>query len=188
MDNPTPRKFRIYCATNKVNNKSYVGFSSKPIEKRWKAHCQSLNDTKRYGMILYHAIKKYGIENFSIQEIEGFDNAIDALEAEEFWIQYLQTRAPNGYNIALGGNAPMLGRNHSEESIEKMRASHTGKVVSTGTKQKMSDALAGHVVLEETRLKISKSLTKRPNKKPKVTIKSKIEQKLFSIFREIKTK
>lgn len=29
----------IYLITNKINNKMYVGLTTKTLEKRWKGHC-----------------------------------------------------------------------------------------------------------------------------------------------------
>ena len=51
----------IYKITNLVNEKVYIG-QAQDIEKRWREHkCSS----KSNNQILYRAIRKYGLENFS---------------------------------------------------------------------------------------------------------------------------
>ena len=72
----------IYLIENKINEKKYVGKTYLNIEKRWKQHC---NDSKRFNRPLYQAMKKYGIENFSIKEIEYCDNLE---EREKYWISF----------------------------------------------------------------------------------------------------
>ena len=56
----------IYLIENKINEKKYIGKTYLNIEKRWKQHC---NDSKRFNRPLYQAMKKYGIENFSINQL-----------------------------------------------------------------------------------------------------------------------
>ena len=88
----------IYCITNIVNNKKYVGQSTH-IHKRWydecyrAAHERTVND-----MPLYQAIAKYGKENFLFEVLE--ECAIEQLnERETYWINYFNSYSPNGYNI-----------------------------------------------------------------------------------------
>lgn len=51
---------------------------------------------------LYSAIRKYGIENFKIEEIEECSDVI-VNEREVYWIEKLQT-FKNGYNATMGGD------------------------------------------------------------------------------------
>lgn len=46
-----------------------------------------------------------------------------------------KTLAPNGYNIAVGGKAPMKNRKHSESAKEKIRNYQKGKKKSIFTKE-----------------------------------------------------
>ena len=50
---------------------------------------------------MYRAFRKYGIENFSICELEKCDNSI-LDEREIYWINYYQTYK-KGYNATAGG-------------------------------------------------------------------------------------
>lgn len=74
---------------NKVNGKVYIGQSvnvkKRFIEHRYRAYDE--NDKKSYGLYLYVAIRKYGIENFSFMIIEECPKE-KLNERERFWIQY----------------------------------------------------------------------------------------------------
>jgi group I intron endonuclease len=107
----------IYLVTNKINNKSYVGQSTRPFEKRWKEHCTG-NDYS----LLSLAIKKYSPENFEHTIVITCDNKeLDDYETK--YIKEYQTLCPNGYNIQSGGSK---GRTHCKESCEKMRQAKLG--------------------------------------------------------------
>lgn len=47
-------------------------------------------------------MRKYGIENFQIEQIEENDNSI-LDEREKYWIQFYNSMIPNGYNMTFGG-------------------------------------------------------------------------------------
>ena len=78
----------IYKITNQINNKMYIGKTTKSIEERWKAHQKkALEHSNRY---LYDAMNHYGIENFTIEQVEKCDNSI-LNEREIYWIKYYNT-------------------------------------------------------------------------------------------------
>lgn len=92
----------IYKITNLINGKQYVGKTLKTIEQRWQEHIQDSGKEKIQKRPLYSAIKKYGIENFIIEEIEKVD--VDNInEREKYWIKFLNT-FKNGYNATIGGD------------------------------------------------------------------------------------
>ena len=91
----------IYCITNKINNKKYIGKTEydKPI-KRWREH---LKDSEKFDRPLYRAIKKYGKENFI------FEILFSDLYGEELCQKEIETikeydTYSNGYNATLGGD------------------------------------------------------------------------------------
>lgn len=94
----------IYKITNKINQKSYIGKTVNSIEERWNEHKR---DCKRFPeRPLYRAINKYGIENFTIEQIEEVDINILS-EREIYWIGFFRTYT-NGYNATLGGDGKIL--------------------------------------------------------------------------------
>lgn len=96
----------IYLITNKINNKKYVGKTTQSIEKRWQEHISDSKREKCEIRPLYRAIRKYGIENFTIKEIEKC-NTDNLSEKEKYWIQYYNTYE-DGYNATLGGDGKIL--------------------------------------------------------------------------------
>jgi len=100
----------IYKITNQINNKSYIG-QSKDIKKRLNKHkstCFNPSDN-HYEYPLYRAIRKYGIENFTVEVIE--ECKIEELnQKEEYWIKKYNTFF-NGYNQTLGGDGSGVGIN-----------------------------------------------------------------------------
>lgn len=92
----------IYKITNNLNKKCYIGETLRPIEVRWKQHQQRSKDENNTEY-LYNAIRKYGIENFTIEEIETCPDE-NRFERETYYILMLDTMAPNGYNLVLSQN------------------------------------------------------------------------------------
>jgi group I intron endonuclease len=60
----------IYKVRNIVNNKYYIGQTSKTFEERKKAHLRSYKYTHKYNFLFYRAIRKYGEENFEFSVVE----------------------------------------------------------------------------------------------------------------------
>jgi group I intron endonuclease len=108
----------IYVIRNKVNSKAYVGQTTQKVGDRFGQHCTIY---KPYPINL--AIKKYGRDNFTVEEVDTA-NSKDELDAKECeWMARLDCRAPNGYNIKEGGaNGKM-----SPESVRKLSESMKGK-------------------------------------------------------------
>ena len=98
----------IYCITNKVNSKQYVGQTIRTVEDRYKQH---LNRVKHNydNLYLYKAMEKYGVENFWAHQVEKVvcktrDDLQKKLDEKEiFYILLLETREPDGYNMTDGG-------------------------------------------------------------------------------------
>lgn len=96
----------IYVITNQINQKQYVGKTTKTIQERWKNHIEDSKRRVAENRPLYRAINKYGIENFIIEQLE--ECSIDILsEREQYWIQKLNTYY-GGYNATYGGDGKIL--------------------------------------------------------------------------------
>ena len=90
----------IYEIINDINNKSYVGKTEFSLEKRFKEHCRDSQRPSFEKRPLYAAMRKYGIEHFSIHLLEETNNPT---EREKYWIEILGT-FKNGYNATKGGD------------------------------------------------------------------------------------
>ena len=99
----------IYKITNKVNGKIYIGQTMRTISVRWSEHVRdsgvnpNVKPCCNYVSILHKAIAKYGVDCFTVEEVEQCDN--DQLNRRErYWIEYYQSNK-SGYNIYLGGES-----------------------------------------------------------------------------------
>lgn len=87
----------IYKITNNINGKIYIGLTTKSLEERWIGHLKSY---KSKDFALYRAMRKYGIENFKISELEKCDSLEELIEKESYYIQNLDSMNPKtGYNM-----------------------------------------------------------------------------------------
>lgn len=99
----------IYCITNNVNDKQYVGQTRNDIATRWRGHKSNAKNSNGQKFAIHLAINKYGIENFSIRQIEKLkystlSELIEKLnETEKYYIEKYKTISPYGYNLTIGG-------------------------------------------------------------------------------------
>ena len=93
----------IYKITNILNGKMYIGKTSSTIQERWKEHLKDAARRSKEHRPLYSAIKKYGADNFIIEQLEEVPNDEIAREREIFWIEYYGS-FKNGYNATKGGD------------------------------------------------------------------------------------
>ena len=113
----------IYCYTNLINGKKYVGQTINP-EKRYNQHKSSAfnEKDKDYNTPLHRAFRKYGYDNFNYEIILS-TSSLDILnELEIYFIDKYKTQVPNGYNILEGGNNSS--RIFNEEAKINMMKAH----------------------------------------------------------------
>lgn len=89
--------YKVYCLTNKINGKKYIGITRQEIEKRWK-NGRGYKKTTRIAM----AIKKYGWDNFDKKILYNDLDNKKASDMEVFYINKYNT-TENGYNVQSGG-------------------------------------------------------------------------------------
>ena len=96
----------IYCITNLINQKKYVGKTTYSVTKRFQEHCRDYKKERCEKRPLYDAMNKYGIENFVVEELIECPN--DELNSYEImYIDKLGTYH-NGYNATKGGDGSIL--------------------------------------------------------------------------------
>lgn len=167
----------IYIVENLINGKAYVGQTMYP-EFRWKKHKKAGLDCPH----LHRAIRKYGRKSFDFSLIQRCENLEEANTQEVYWISTLTTLSPNGYNLkegGLGGGPDSLetrekkrlsklgernsfyGRNHSDESKDRISASKTGKKINLSPddliRRKTQKTFLGRKHSTATRIQLSKS-------------------------------
>jgi len=168
--------YYIYCVTNKLNNKSYVGQSVDPQE-RWSKHI--LDAIRKIGktaaskkFAFQNAIAKYGQDNFTWQIIEEIETLEDANDAEEFYISYLGTLAPNGYNLLPGGNNRHPNANTKKKISDKLKI--VGSFVG---KRGAAHPNFGRKITEE--IKIKQRVKLSGNEGPNKRITSEIAREIY---------
>ena len=128
----------IYKITNNVNDKVYIGQTSKTIEERFKKHLSLAK--RKVNRYLYDAMNYYGFENFSVELVEECEcSQLD--QKEKYWIAYYKSNdKKHGYNMTEGGGGGDTWANnpHKQETILKIKQTKIkrgtyGKAVPKGT-------------------------------------------------------
>lgn len=88
--------YTVYRCTS-PSGKSYVGYTSQPVQRRWSQHVARSKTKARHPF--YAAIRKYGPDAFTVEPVCTAANRIDAL-AEE--VRIIAQTSPE-YNISPGG-------------------------------------------------------------------------------------
>jgi group I intron endonuclease len=169
----------IYKITNLLNQKVYIGQTTKP-KGRWSSHRSEAKKDKSK-LPIHKAIRKYGTDNFLFELIASCQTQENTDYSEsQIIIQYDSRNNEKGYNLKPGGNVttgwhhspetkikislattgprphtagennPFYGKQHSLETIEKISQANTGKKRTEEQKQKMSIESSSRTYSEET--------------------------------------
>jgi hypothetical protein len=106
------RMHTIYLV-HKDSKPVYVGYTSKSVKERWKEHLKNSNKPK---YPLHHAIKKYGVDSFTIEtlyESEDGEHTLNYMEHHYIWL-YRTHCSLCGYNVTLGGDGSSKGLTEKE--------------------------------------------------------------------------
>jgi hypothetical protein len=110
----------VYCITNAVNDKQYVGCTAVAVERRWRKHLSKARNGS--GFLLHAAIRKYGASAFGVDVLEVVEGErADLIAAEIRHIGERQSVAPRGYNMTSGGDGV-------DFTVEATRAKHGAAV------------------------------------------------------------
>jgi group I intron endonuclease len=176
----------IYKITNLITGKFYIGQTRMPLKRRWAVHKASKRTSP-----LTSSIKKYGVDNFKIEEICKASSQDELNRLEVYYISSYKSLYPLGYNLSKGGysgsgviawnkgktglKAPKSAfeKGHktwnkgipqlSEETRRKQSLAKLGKHISPDTefKRGITSAFKGHKHTTESLKKISDNGNRR---------------------------
>jgi len=127
LESETMRYCEIYKITNTINQKKYIGQAVSHIlnhkkyrpygmEGRFRCHIsEAFSSKKNQCHYLNNAIRKYGIESFTVELITTC-NVDESDSTEKQYISKYDSLYPNGYNLNTGGGM----FNHTEESRKRV--------------------------------------------------------------------
>lgn len=139
----------IYKATNTVNNKIYVGCATRNLKRRISGHHQSAF-TKNSKFVFHKALRKYGKEGFvweiihTCSSIEEMYDLETKLITETYSYNYNTTFGHDNTTLGLrmtdeqkeaqskrvtGNGNPMYGKNHSDETKQKISEINKGRLL-----------------------------------------------------------
>ena len=141
----------VYCATNKINGKKYIGQSTKTLEERIRDH---RHDAKhQVTRPFMRALNKYGIEGFDWEVLCECSSTQEMIDKEIELIEKHGSFGHKGYNAHKGGQY------RTEEIKAKTSKSVTkflmGHKHSEETKRKISEARMGYKRSAESKIKQS---------------------------------
>jgi group I intron endonuclease len=168
------KKFnQVYITICRITGKCYTG--SHASNKQYDSYLGS-------GILLWNAIKKYGIENFIRVNLKNYDTILEARKKESYYIELFDTFKPNGYNLDKNGghgwNDSVVGEEtrkkisktliengssywkkpRTSEQLEALSKIHKGKKLKPEQIELISKIHKGKKLSEETKQKISNSL------------------------------
>lgn len=102
----------IYLTTNILNNKKYIGKHKGEYNPNYLGS----------GLVISHAIKKYGKENFKNEVLHVCYSLEELNEMEKYYIKIKNACKSNEYyNIASGGDGGNLIAGYTEEQMNNLR-------------------------------------------------------------------
>lgn len=123
-------QYLIYMHTSMKSGKSYIGMTSRTLDKRWSEHVREAS----YGSLrhFHNAINIYGKENWNHEVLlDCIDTLEEAFQLERFMIKKYDT-FENGYNLSGGGEGRVGLQSPEYFEIHTWQHKDHGAVVATG--------------------------------------------------------
>ena len=151
----------IYKITNIQNNKVYIGQTIRPIQDRFHRHItDALNNI--LDTHFARAIRKYGKDNFIIEQIDQAQTQDELNKKEQYWIQYYNS-VQTGYNETdaiskCGGNTYQSKTEKEMEVIkEKIRQTKLGAKNPMAKKIKRINIITNEIDIFDTIISCAKA-------------------------------
>ena len=119
----------IYKITCTRNNKIYIGLTTKTLNWRFKKHIYEAFKYPDSPLHIRRAIRKYGADAFTIEQIDTAETQQELNQKEKYWIAFYNS-TETGYNETAGGEGGNTYLRLSEARLDE-------------TRQKISKALSG---------------------------------------------
>ena len=152
----------VYQIKNLINNKVYIGSTTRSFKLRLKEHIVSLSKNKHKNQYLQNAWNKYSQDYFEFTILEVCDEN-DIIKFEQFWIDSTTCyNSENGYNIN-----PLADRISTKEVYEKRRQTMLRKYASgeldhvREKSRKIGDRKRGVKLEDTSHLKVPKTITNK---------------------------
>ncbi len=118
----------IYCITNLINDKKYIGSTFKSFKRRIASHKCLLRCNCHPNRHLQNAWRLYGECNFSFSVLEVIENEVELLKREAHWIHFY-----NCCDVDFGYNLGQIDVNSgrriiTEETKKKIGEKQLGKL------------------------------------------------------------
>lgn len=111
----------IYKATNKANDKIYIGQTIQPFSERKSRHiCDAKNGSDTY---FARALRKYGTDGFTWEVIHVCKDINELNKQEIYYIAYYNSFGEGGYNLTSGGENCIV----SDETKQKLSIANSGE-------------------------------------------------------------
>ncbi len=125
----------IYKISNSINNKVYIGQTTRTINIRFTEHIKKHTAAKRKHLKLYQAMQELGAENFFVEQLDCAESLNDLNYKERYWIKYYNS-IKNGYNMLPGGN------DETPMHDSTVKAAHDSRMRSSVVRAKISKTLS----------------------------------------------
>lgn len=143
----------VYKITNNINGKVYIGITTCSLEYRWSRHLtegRNENNTKH----LYKAMRKYGLDNFSIKQIDSTDDFEELGRLERYYIKKYNSQSPEkGYNLTTGGESNQWDANPAAYAMCELKLEECWKLfkdkISYSAFQKVWDGTTWQGIMSE---------------------------------------
>lgn len=144
-----------------TSGRSYIGITSRTAVARFHNH-KSVSKTGT-GFYLSSALKKHGLDAFTVQTLAVSDDMEYLKDLEVKAIAAFNTLAPAGYNLSSGGEHPKM---HAA-TRKKLSTAMTGKSLSEEHKRKISASVKSSAACVGARNKAHKALAGKPSNRRK---------------------